>query len=145
MKLIKLSKGKETMVDDEDFEFLSQWKWYAHERNSNKFYAVRKIRDKDGKEIAIKMHRCLLDAPTGLIVDHIDGNSLNNQKLNLRICSNADNLKNRPKPKTNKLGYKGVSRSSSSKKNPFTASIKSNNQVFYLGAFPNNRISRSRL
>nr|WP_243767389.1 HNH endonuclease [Paenibacillus agricola] len=54
------------------------------------------------------MHRVITDAPKGYFVDHIDGNPLNNQRHNLRLCTNAQNCRNRGAPKGNTSGFKGV-------------------------------------
>jgi hypothetical protein len=96
MKEIKLTKGQVTIVDDDDYEELSKYKWYF-----DGFYAVRY---EDGK--LIFMHRQIVNAPKGLVVDHINRNKLDNRKSNLRLCThrqNAVNSKHR-----NNSGYKGV-------------------------------------
>lgn len=100
MKKIPLTKGQFTLVDDEDYSYLNQWKWFCEFH----MYAVRDYRGK-----RMKMHRVIMDAPQGLEIDHIDGNGLNNQKQNLRIVTHAQNQKNMKKPITNTSGYKGVS------------------------------------
>ena len=56
------------------------------------------------------MHRVIMDCPKGLVVDHIDGNTLNNRRSNLRICTFGENLRNQ-RPRTNRIrksAYKGV-------------------------------------
>lgn len=100
MKQIPLTKGKFALVDDEDFEWLNKYKWYYCLG-----YAKRAThKPKKG----FLMHREILNTPPKLLTDHIDGNKLNNQRNNLRICTQAENLQNSPKRKTNKSGYKGV-------------------------------------
>lgn len=96
MKLITLTKGYSTMVDDEDYELLSQWKWHA-QILSHTVYAVRKpwVAGGKGKSTKIFMHRVILDVPSGMQADHMDGNGLNNQKQNLRSVTQQDNLLNR--------------------------------------------------
>jgi len=113
MKKIPLSQGKFTLVDDEDYEILSQWKWSAACPNPKKaikkWYAVRDtkmIKRKRGKRIY--MHRFLMNPPDGYEVDHEDGDGLNNQKYNLRICTHAENVRNKQIPSNNSSGYKGV-------------------------------------
>lgn len=73
------------MVDDEDFEYLNQWKWTAH-RIGNDWYATR-----GEKKKIIYMHREILRTPKGMLTDHIDMDGLNNQKKNLRICTHQQN------------------------------------------------------
>ena len=88
MKTIKLTQGQEAMVDDEDFEELSRYKWYA-QKIRNVFYATRTTQSK------IRMHRFICNAPKVLQVDHIDGNGLNNCRSNLRIVTNRQNSQNK--------------------------------------------------
>ena len=90
MKLIPLTQGKFSQVDDEDYEYINKYKWYY----SKPGYASRAFRS-NGKIIHIKMHREIIAAPNGLMVDHKDGNGLNNQKNNIRICTSSENQKNK--------------------------------------------------
>lgn len=109
MKEIKLTRGFATLVDDEDFNVLNQHKWCAVPSGGETFYAVRKEWNGKGKQRAVWMHRLLINTPVGMFTDHIDGNGLNNQKSNLRICTNSQNQFNKGKSKRNSSGYKGVS------------------------------------
>lgn len=99
-KLISISNGKAyAIVDDEDFDYLNQWKWkYSTGRASR----TNKI---DGYGL---MHRLIMKAPTGMDVDHINGNQLDNRKSNLRICTHQENRSNTARPVNNTSGYKGV-------------------------------------
>ncbi len=108
MKKIKLTKGKYTLVDNDDYEILNNYKWYA-KRGTNTFYAARSILNKDGNQKTIRMHRLLMDAPDSLEVDHKDGNGLNNQRSNIRLATKSQNRMNRPKQSRNISGFKGVS------------------------------------
>jgi hypothetical protein len=63
----------------------------------------------DGIYRTVFMHRHILSAPKGLVVDHVDGDKLNNQRSNLRICTHAQNCRNKVKNHNNKSGFKGVS------------------------------------
>lgn len=102
MKKIELSKGKYALVDDEDYEYLNQWSWYAEKRHGI-WYAVRKPYNK-----RYAMHRIIMNVPKNKITDHIDGDGLNNQKSNLRICNHTQNMMNRKMNSNNTSGYKGV-------------------------------------
>jgi hypothetical protein len=93
MKEIKLTQNKVALIDDEDFERINQYKWYAQKQKNN-FYARRWIRVGKYKQLAIRMHREIINAPKGSDVDHIDHNGLNNQRSNLRVCSRSQNLMN---------------------------------------------------
>lgn len=104
MKSITLTQGKIAIIDDDMYDYLSQWKWYAR-KDRNTFYAQRTDR-KIGK--AILMHRVISKCKDGFVIDHIDGNGLNNQISNLRICTHAENCRNKGKHINNTSGYKGV-------------------------------------
>lgn len=108
MKKIPLSQGLFALVDDEDFEYLNQFKWYAYKSRST-FYAGRKLRLGVNKRQIIVMHREILGLKYSEIKgDHIDHNGLNNQRHNLRIATNSENCKNQ-KPRIGfSSKYKGV-------------------------------------
>lgn len=99
MKLIPLTQGKHTLVDDEDYGWLMLYKWHAcHIRGQ--WYAIG---------AKGRMHRFIMNCPKAKEIDHIDGNTLNNQKYNLRICTHAENCQNRKANKKGSSRYKGVS------------------------------------
>lgn len=106
MKTIPLSKGYEAIVDDEDYEWLNQWKWYALV-TGNTVYAVRSYKE-DGKKITILMHRLITDAPDGMVVDHINHNGRDNRRTNLRVVTGRENNLNSRLRKDNPTGYRGV-------------------------------------
>ena len=105
MKEIALTKGKITIVDDEDYATLSKHKWHTLKiYHSDSFYARRN----EGLK-AILMHRVILGAKHGQCVDHANGDSLDNRRSNIRICTRSENQCNQKKsrfPKSSK--YKGV-------------------------------------
>ena len=111
MKKIQLTRGKSTLVDDSDFVWLNQWKWMAHNRNG-KFYAARGGYEKLGfykyRIYTISMHRIIMDAIKGQEVDHINGDSLDNRRINLRLANRFENNQNSSLRKDNTSGYKGV-------------------------------------
>jgi len=105
MKEIKLTQGKVTLVDDEDYEYLNQWKWYAH-KQGNTFYAKRYYHfGRKTNRIKI-MHREIMNTPLHLEVHHIDHNGLNNQRSNLRNCTHGQNQYSRTNKRRSK--YVGV-------------------------------------
>lgn len=95
------------MVDDEDYEYLSQFKWYAH-RSHHRIYARRNLTTSSGQR-NIKMHQVIMGTTALQEVDHEDGNGLNNQRYNLRIATHRQNAQNSRRPQNNTSGYKGVS------------------------------------
>lgn len=108
MKQIPLSRGMFATVDDSDFEWLSQWKWYAHKR-LNYFYAARNEPVCSKKQKQVSMHRVILNvSDPNTIVDHKDGNTLNNCRNNIRICSKSQNNMNKKLSTNNSSGFKGV-------------------------------------
>ena len=103
---VNLTQDKVAIVDADDFEWLSEFKWYAHERGRT-WYARRA---QSGKTVF--MHRAILchhgyDLTAGE-VDHINGNGLDNRKANLQIISHAENIRKSRTQINNKSGYKGV-------------------------------------
>ena len=132
MKQIELTQGKVALVDDEDFERLNQFKWFAA-RYRHYWYAKRSIRVK-GKVVAIHMHREIMNAPEGMSVDHRNGDGLFNCKENLRLCTHQQNMHNRQHPsKNNQLGVKGVYWNKREKK--FKTQIRINRKLLHLGYF----------
>lgn len=108
MKTISLSKGQVAFVDDEDFEILSSMKWHLCFGAARKQYAAHSIfLGKDNVKTAL-MHRVILNAPPERHVDHIDGNGLNNQKQNLRLCNRSENMCNQKVRKDSEAGIRGV-------------------------------------
>lgn len=120
------------MVDDENFEFLNQWNWHAHKQG--KTYYAKRVTGKNYKVTMIHMHRVVMgNPPPNIFVDHIDGNGLNNQKRNLRLCTKAQNGMNRTKQANNTSGYKGVRRDK--ERNKWIAQIKINQKNRFIGRF----------
>jgi hypothetical protein len=106
MKQIELTKGYFATVDDEDYERVAQFNWCATVKQQG-VYAVRG-KGPRGKMKMIYLHRFLLGAVAGQYVDHVDGDSLNNRRDNLRLCSGRANVWNQKRKSSNRSGYKGV-------------------------------------
>lgn len=123
MKVIQLFKNKgAVLVDDEDYSKLSEYKWYLHGRG----YATTFYKNKN-----VLMHRMLLEPKYGDQVDHIDGNRLNNQRDNLRICTASENVCNTGIKSNNTSGYVGVSKNG----NRWQANIYKDGKRYYIGSF----------
>lgn len=133
---IPLTQGKVAIVDACDFERLNQWKWYVKRRNEAVWYATRAISTNDERR-TIKMHREILQAKTGEIIDHINGDGLDNRRCNLRLCSASENGANRRKYKAKSSKYKGVSFKKN--KGAFVAQITVRGKVKWLGTFKDER------
>ncbi len=107
MKQIPLTQGKFALVDDDEFEILNQFKWCAI-KQGKQFYAVRKG-CVGGKQKIIRMHREILGlSDPKVFCDHKNNNGLDNQRVNLRSCSNTENIRNTGKKANNASGFKGV-------------------------------------
>lgn len=106
-KVIPLTQGKSTLVDDEDYEKLNKHKWYAHLENKI-WYAVRDIKLDDGKRTIIRLHREIVNVLSGKDVDHINHDGLDNRKCNLRICTRSQNISHQRKHKNNTSDFRGV-------------------------------------
>jgi len=137
MKEIQLTRGYVALVDDEDFEWLSGFKWQANVKHSGDVYAHRdrlasELRDNPLLPNKIKMHRLIMGHPDGKYIDHRNGNTLDNQRQNLRVCSKSENMRNSKPQKRAKSGYKGVSVAS---KTTFSAHIRIGNRLMHIGNF----------
>lgn len=107
MRKIKLTQGKYAIVDDEDYERVSQYKWYANRIGSN-IYAVRSEGGRVNRKF-IFLHRFIIDAPKNSMVDHINRNGLDCRRENLRFATKSQNMRNRGPNANNSSGFKGVS------------------------------------
>lgn len=126
---IQLTRGYIATVDDADFESVSRFKWHAAPKGKT-VYAARRLSTREGKRITY-LHIVIMRPPKGFRVDHIDGNGLNCRRANLRVCSHAENLQNRPKSRNNTAGYKGVCWNKAARK--WQAQILANGKKTYLG------------
>jgi hypothetical protein len=125
MREVNLTKGYVALVDDEDYELVSQYKWYP-EKGTNTYYAKGNIGNKfrDG---SIRMHNLIL----GKLVDHINGDGLDNRRENLRLCTNSQNQMN--KVAWGKSNFKGVDFHIGSKL--WRSRIQLNGKSIFIGRF----------
>lgn len=161
MKMIPLlpkKANKVSLIDDDDYERVAQYHWLVRKRERRGvFYGFDAVRSfwlsgphpKNGKVFSysrkgklynmnghyerIFLHRFILHAPEGMIVDHIDGNSLNNQKSNLRLCSTSQNNMNSKLRKSSNSGFRGVTWDTQT--NKWRATITQNHKMKNLGRF----------
>lgn len=99
MKVIPLTKGKFAKVDDEDYDYLNQFKWCFLDKGCG--YARRTSYLGSLQAGSILMHRVIMNAPKGMEVDHINGDGLDNRKINFRIVTHSINTKNRTRVNKN--------------------------------------------
>lgn len=107
MKTIPVAKGYEAIVDDEDYEKLSSFKWIILKSKGTQ-YARCSVKISFGNSKYIVMHRMLIDVPPGMEIDHINHNGLDNRRNNLRIVTREQNTRNARRLDGK---YKGVIRS----------------------------------
>lgn len=111
IRLIPLTNGHATIIDASDYEWLSRWRWMAQvsvQKGKKVYYACRDVR-KGGKVTKYSIHGLIIQPREGFVADHIDGDTLNNRRSNLREASPEENAQNRGMLANNKTGVHGVS------------------------------------
>lgn len=140
MKRLKLTKGYYTLLDDEDY-FLIKSKYSEYKPISwcdkrNPVYiraSLCKYDKRERKTVFIQVPRLIMNAPKGKVVDHINRDTLDNRKTNLRICGFSENIRNCKMRKNNTSGYRGVTYQK--KSNRWNALIMVNRKSIYLGYY----------
>ncbi len=131
MKKISLTQGKFAQIDDLDYEIVKNYKWHAS-KCGKVSYAAHKFYSLEGSK-TVYMHRMLFPLIKEGQIDHIDGNGLNNQRENLRVCTISQNKQNVGLTKSNTSGFKGVSYHKMGKK--WQVKIRIGKENRYLGLF----------
>jgi len=131
---IYLGDGEWTILDQQDYYYLSKFKWYI-KGSYGKFYAARNCKYDSRQTKMITMHREIMAYPAGLLVDHKNGNGLDNRRDNLRLATHSQNMINRPKPKNTSSKFVGVFFCKNRKK--WVATINCQNKRIWLGRFDN--------
>jgi hypothetical protein len=129
VKQIPLTKGYTAIVDDEDYDRLvSMGRWQASVTR-DRVYAIHSL-----NRGRIYMHRALV--PGAPLIDHVDGNGLDNRRANLRVATRAQNSMNMRLMTGTRTGFKGVARQPRSNANPWRAYIRVDGRSHWLGVFP---------
>jgi hypothetical protein len=104
VRAIVLSRGRIAIVDDVDYEWLSRYRWFCLKIG----YAVRSVCTgrRDGRKVY--MHREIMKCPSDKEIDHVNGDTLDNRRCNLRVCTSRENKRNRRVRKDSPSGFKGV-------------------------------------
>lgn len=144
-----LQRGIVALIDDDDWDRVTRFKWYAKlipHYATPSYHVMRCIKNPNGNWTTTSLHRFITNCPKGLQVDHLNHDTLDNRKSNLRICTHAENLRNRrPFPRHRQrrfysnnprrcCDYRGVTPNRNPKK-PFRARIKVNKKDIHLGQF----------
>jgi len=124
---IKTCSGEDVLVDVSDIDLVSQYRWYTSWTDAGDVAAVLANINRR----TVTMHRLIVCPPDEMIVDHSNGNPLDNRRANLRICTYSNNNRNRRSKRGSALGVKGVSKSGSK----FRAQIYLGGKNHHLGLF----------
>lgn len=138
-KLVPLPRGQVMQIDEADYPEISRFTWHAH-WNRNNWYALTNVRVA-GKQRTYSLHRHLLGLNFGDIRegDHINNNTLDNRRSNLRICTHRQNTMNRRLRWDNASGVKGVYLHRPSGR--YTAQIRVNGKLVFLGYHANKELA----
>lgn len=134
-KTIPLTKGFEAIVDDDDYLVWGYHKWCATVR-AHTTYAIRQVYQ--GK--MVYLHTAIANPPPGMVVDHINGNGLDNRRANLRVCTVKENGRSKRTPRVGKTSpYRGVCYTGGP--NPWAAHIKVDGSTISLGGYRSERVA----
>ena len=130
---VPLTRGFESVIDLIDVPQVGCWNWFFRPSRRNR-YASRMYYPAAGKPQTINLHRFLMCPAAGLVVDHINGDGLDNRRANMRVCTPTENARNTRTSISNTSGSKGVSWNAAL--NGWKASISVEGHPTYLGTFP---------
>ena len=135
IRYIPLTHGLYATVDAEDYEWLSQYRWHArfHKRCDTVYAARARVYRENGKvhRRIVTMHREIMKPPEGMVIDHINGNGINNRRCNMRTCTQAQNVLNRRACPTAKSRFIGVF----PRGDKWRAAIRYKKRQFHIGTF----------
>jgi hypothetical protein len=132
---IYLGDDEWTIVEPADFYRFGHLKWHLRGSRGKRFYAVRNVKIGHGRTKQSGLHREIMNNPKGLVVDHKNGDSLDNRRANLRPATRSQNCQNVPKRKNTSSRFIGVSFNKFHKK--WSAFINSEGKRMFLGYFDN--------
>ncbi|MGA2322269.1 MAG: AP2 domain-containing protein [Sedimentisphaerales bacterium] len=126
---IYLGEGEFAILDPQDYYRLCNFKWFLKGR-----YALRSFKIAPDKTKMISIHREIMNAPDGLLVDHKNGDGLDNRRSNLRLATHSQNQCNKPKIKT-KVTSQYVGVHFDKRRSQWAANIRNNGKTIWLGRF----------
>lgn len=124
--IVPLSRGLAARIDAADVWLVCDRNWHAQVKSRQTYAASSPL---TGEKSMLMLHRVIVGATEGQVVDHIDGDGLNNHRANLRICSHKENVRFAGLSRRNKTGFKGVS----ARGDRFVASIFIDGVSYHLG------------
>lgn len=119
----------DVIIDNKDYPLVKGYAWYITTHNRVRAHVKG---SKPYKKIDLAT--LIMKPPKGMVVDHINGNPLDNRRCNLRICTQAENCRNK-RTKVGAAGYIGVYKRKDVKSKPYVASIKAHGKKLYLGTY----------
>ena len=131
MKRIKLTNGTQVLVDEDDYYVQDHYEWRYMDSGWGSGYAARSVWE-NGRSVVKLMHREIMGAESGQIVDHRNGNGLDNRRKNLRLCDSSKNSANQPKRSDSASPYKGITKT---RQGRWTAYIRFQGEKITLGTF----------
>lgn len=134
--VVPLTKGQFAIVDADDAPLVRDRKWHVSAGGRSiprRLYAKAKYLSDNGRWVDKKLHREVTGASPGQVVDHINGDGLDNRRANLRVCTQSQNLMNKAKQGNNSSGYIGVS--AAKRDGTWRAHITTNRVTRWLGVF----------
>lgn len=132
MKTIQATKGYAAIVDDEDYESLSRFSWYAHNSTGRNPRPARRTSVAEGRKVVFLYHEIMRPSP-GMVIDHINGDPWDNRRCNLRECTHTENMRNRKPHRGTKSGFKGVR--IIDRKCRYAAAITCDGKLHHIGTF----------
>lgn len=133
MRELRLATGEVALVDDEDYDRVAGSKWWLLTTPAGGRYAYQPATRADGGHTSVLMHRVIMNARPRQQVDHKNGNGLDNQKSNLRVCTISQNNANKKKRPGQSSQFKGVSWNKTRKR--WQAFIKKEGRSMFIGYF----------
>lgn len=136
--IFTLPSGEAVLLDHEDFDRVSQFSWSLSRSGANCYAVHSRAATRSRPPLTLLMHRLILGlgrADRWVVVDHINGNGLDNRKANLRVCTQQENLRNQRKRRHSRSRFKGVSPVAFSKTGKWAAKLWINGHLMHLGTF----------
>lgn len=134
----KVHGSREVLLDDDVYEWASKYKWYLmkdYTRKREAFYVVGRVKQPDGKQKSVYLHREIMNTPKGLTTHHLNGNGLDNRRANLSVCTDMENQQRKRSHIDSTSKFVGVSKSDKRYKKRWRADCMRNRKRLYTEHF----------